>query len=423
MALPRVPSEANELSISDKNSSSDSCMSWNQLTTIIEDLDPSLVPSPSSPEAKRLVIVGDVHGHLAELKKLLQDIQFDRDHGDHLIFVGDLIVKGPDSSGVVQLAMDLGASAVRGNNEDRVLAAYAAMKRDPDLKKIADQESAPFIKDGDKAAEPQKAENGVESRDPASLKRYSADRDFSTAASLTEAQVSWLASRPLILRIPPLKGAVAPPWNAGSILVAHAGLVPSLPLEEQDQWAVMNMRTLAYLDPDAKDEAIQADLAKGVRSRVRRFIAFGDASEDEIKAKWAQWADLVDEGRGYSAIYRDGCVPQPVEGRDGDAWVDAWNRAQNAMELSEQRTVVIYGHDARAGVQINPEVEYPGETAGAPAVKGTRYAFGLDSGCVYGNQLSALVIARSSDGQGISHSIVQVNSTEVKEDNAEGKAS
>src|ERR1700761_5339138 len=46
---------------------------------------------------------------------------------DHIIFTGNLVFKGPDSKGVVDLARTLGASCVRGNHEDRTLLAYASM--------------------------------------------------------------------------------------------------------------------------------------------------------------------------------------------------------------------------------------------------------------------------------------------------------
>lgn len=42
---------------------------------------------------KRLVIVGDVHGCIGELKDLLKKVDFDK-HRDHLILTGDIVSKG-----------------------------------------------------------------------------------------------------------------------------------------------------------------------------------------------------------------------------------------------------------------------------------------------------------------------------------------
>ncbi|KAM0426008.1 hypothetical protein ACHAPT_008637 [Fusarium lateritium] len=391
--------------------------SWHAISKVVVDLDPTYIPSADpdhQSSAKRLIIVGDVHGHLPELKNLLEKVNFDRSNGDHLIFVGDLVNKGPDSAGVVQLAMDLGASAVRGNNEDRVLAAHAALKRDPDLK-IESEKPVEEVATGDKVASPPKEENTTESRDPQSLKRYSAEKDFATVALLNEEQISWLSSLPLILRIP-LKGGITPPWNAGTLLIAHAGLVPSVPLEEQDHWATMNMRSLVYPGLETEEEDIRADVLKGVRSRMRRFIALQEATDEDVKVEWERLAESIHDGHGYSGRYRDGLVGWPIESRDGDWWCVAWSRAQNSSEAPKQRTIVVYGHDAKVGLQVEPEMDIQVKQAeGDSIIKGQRYAFGLDSGCVYGNQLSAMVVERSSDG-GLSHSIVQVDCAKKKKD-------
>lgn len=67
--------------------------------------------------------IGDVHGCLTALQKLLERIRFDPAR-DRLWFVGDLINRGPDSLGVVALVRGLGARAVTlmGNHEMRALA-------------------------------------------------------------------------------------------------------------------------------------------------------------------------------------------------------------------------------------------------------------------------------------------------------------
>src|SRR4051794_20718276 len=58
--------------------------------------------------------------------RLLQKISFDK-NVDHLVLTGDMISKGPDSLGVINLARNIGASCVRGNHEDRVLLVYAEL--------------------------------------------------------------------------------------------------------------------------------------------------------------------------------------------------------------------------------------------------------------------------------------------------------
>jgi diadenosine tetraphosphatase ApaH/serine/threonine PP2A family protein phosphatase len=74
--------------------------------------------SPTHPP--RAIIVGDVHGCLAELDLLLARIG--PIAGDRLFFLGDLITKGPDSLGVVRRVRALleaypGSCCLAGNHE------------------------------------------------------------------------------------------------------------------------------------------------------------------------------------------------------------------------------------------------------------------------------------------------------------------
>lgn len=66
-------------------------------------------------------IIGDVHGCLYELQQLLQQLGNDR----QLIFVGDLVDRGPDSPGVLRTVMDLVESGralcVPGNHDVKLL--------------------------------------------------------------------------------------------------------------------------------------------------------------------------------------------------------------------------------------------------------------------------------------------------------------
>ena len=57
--------------------------------------------------------------------------------------------------------------------------------------------------------------------------------------------------------------------------------------------------------------------------------------------------------------------------------VQLWNRYQSLLPL-EERSTVIYGHDAHRGLQLE------------------KYSKGLDTGCFKGGKLSALVIDKHS---------------------------
>jgi hypothetical protein len=147
---------------------------------------------PGSP--RRVLVVGDVHGCLAELEDLLGEAGWREQ--DRLVFVGDLVAKGPDSVGVVRLARELGAEAVRGNHDERCLDWWRARR-----------EGRPEPELGD------------------SHRRV--------VAALAPEDWAWLAGRPLWLELP----------EHGAFVI-HAGLLPGLPLEAQSPFDLMNLRSI-----------------------------------------------------------------------------------------------------------------------------------------------------------------------------------
>lgn len=173
-------------------------------------------------ESVRLIIVGDVHGMLHELNALLDKVQFNEQR-DHLILAGDMIAKGPDSLGVVDLAIKLGASAVRGNHEHRIIVAHTAMSVNNGLFKVPppgdEFQRGKYYSDG-----------GTSSH------RDSKDRALATL--LGEERLQWLQNCPIILRIGRL-------GDMGEVVVVHAGLEPGVKLQEQDSYMAMNMRTIS----------------------------------------------------------------------------------------------------------------------------------------------------------------------------------
>ena len=141
---------------------------------------------------------------------------------DHLILTGDLISKGPHSPAVVDLALSLNASCVRGNHEDRVLLAHH------DMHKL--HLSSPGPREDMKLSGAQ---------DTLEEERFS-HRDYTDrqlAKSLSQRQIDYLAACPVILRVGEIRGM-------GEVSVVHAGLIPGVDLKNQDPLAAMTMRTV-----------------------------------------------------------------------------------------------------------------------------------------------------------------------------------
>jgi len=75
-----------------------------------------------------LYAIGDIHGSLESLERLMEKINPDLER-DRLLFVGDYIDRGPDSKGAIDTIMNLGCNvlSLMGNHEDMWLRASARM--------------------------------------------------------------------------------------------------------------------------------------------------------------------------------------------------------------------------------------------------------------------------------------------------------
>lgn len=142
------------------------------------------------PCSGRTLIIGDIHGCVAELKTLID--AFSPGPGDRLIAVGDLINRGPDSAEVLELARAHGIEPILGNHEIRLLRAWE--RRDPNLLKPKDEH---------------------------------------TWSQLKPADWEWISTWPHVLRIPSL--------NA---LAVHGGFAPRIPWERQDPGTVTRIQVL-----------------------------------------------------------------------------------------------------------------------------------------------------------------------------------
>ncbi|EFY99356.1 calcineurin-like phosphoesterase [Metarhizium robertsii] len=213
-------------------------------TTLAREAGAAAASPPGSISARRLIIIGDVHGLRKSLEALLTAVGFDKSQGDEVIFVGDLVNKGPDSGAVIDFAARIGARGVRGNHDDAVLRAAQRLKMGP----AGDDDD-----DGEDGNQKDKKRRSVSAR---------------TAAALSASQLDYLAALPLLLRVtvtPSLPGI-------GEIVVAHAGLVPRVPLEEQPAHAVMHMRSLRAAEGGA-------------------LVPMEEAGEQGWIAEWDAWQD------------------------------------------------------------------------------------------------------------------------------------
>lgn len=69
--------------------------------------------------------VGDIHGRLDLLERLIRRLEPELDLDDRLVFVGDYVDRGPDSKGVIDFLLNLQTQRdcvfLKGNHEDMML--------------------------------------------------------------------------------------------------------------------------------------------------------------------------------------------------------------------------------------------------------------------------------------------------------------
>ncbi|KAI7596137.1 chloride channel protein 3 [Hortaea werneckii] len=315
--------------------------------TAIKWIDPALVPGgEADPEGKRrLVFVGDIHGCKEELLELLKKMHFNT-ATDHLIPTGDVISKGPDNTGVLDELIRLKAESPRGNHEDRILEAAKAL-----LPTDLDDESLSVTSKGSK-------------------------KDRKLLKHLKRRHMQYLRDMPLMLRIPALPQVTDSSWRKDNgriteeIIVVHAGLVPHLPLKKQDPYFVMNMRSIDHITH------VPSALHQTRKGKSRPWMQI-----------WNWYNDRLARGRstkGFHLYTKEQYEAEQDEARQ--SWLDRiWGVVARSKKTVARPQVAVYGHDSKKGLQLH------------------RWSKGLDSGCVKGGQLTALVL----DAQGNTE-VVQV---------------
>jgi hypothetical protein len=142
----------------------------------------------------RSIFIGDVHSCAAELAELLAAVAVTDD--DRVYFVGDLLTRGPDPLGVLNLFRSVRGRSALGNHEQRLLAARHARQRG---------EPGPKL--------------GASHAD--------------VALQLSEDDWAVLESFPLWIDLP-----------EHDVRVVHAGVVPGVPFEAQDPWLLTHIRSI-----------------------------------------------------------------------------------------------------------------------------------------------------------------------------------
>lgn len=295
----------------------------------LKDLEGAFVPGgEADPEGKRRLVFV---GDVHGCKKELVKLLEEvgfREGMDHLVLVGDVISKGPDNVGVLDELIRLNATSVRGNHEDRIL--HAA-----------------------------KMQHGTLSTTTSSK---GLAKDIALLKSLKPHHVEYIRSMPLMLHIPTLPMALKSTNKKNSpisehILVVHAGVVPGVPFHKQDPYYVMNMRSINR------------------RTHVPSVLRASSKNERPWFDVWGWYNDRIFRKQSIENLNNALQTDEQSQAEEAKGiWTDLWKNFWGERKVRPKPQVVVYGHDSKAGLQIK------------------RWSKGLDSACVSGGELTAMVL-------------------------------
>jgi len=159
-----------------------------------------------------VVAVGDVHGCIEELKELLKTIQYNKSQM-RLVFLGDLVDRGPDPVACVRKVRELDVECIMGNHEEKHL-----RWRKHEKNRQLTGKSNP-------------------------MKPMSA-ADMLANEQLSDQDFTWMKSLPLKLNL-------GNNWWA-----VHAGCEPRLPLAKQIPAQIMRVR---FVNQDGVGQSLNPD--------------------------------------------------------------------------------------------------------------------------------------------------------------------
>jgi hypothetical protein len=202
----------------------------------------------------RTIIIGDVHGCARELADLLDLLALTSD--DCVRMVGDLVVRGPDPRGVIELVRSVGALTVLGNHEYRLLR-WREMQRGKEP--VADA--------------------------PAYDRRIMKSKQLRrTATELDDACWEYIEQIPLWLDEP-----------EHQLRVVHAGVLPGVAIEEQTRRTLLYLRSI---DAEGQgSELREAGTPWGAHYHGPPHVVFGHNANFEPQLH--AWATGIDTGCVY----------------------------------------------------------------------------------------------------------------------------
>ncbi|KAJ7639859.1 calcineurin-like phosphoesterase [Mycena polygramma] len=321
---------------------------------------------------RRVIMVGDVHGMEKPFHALLAKLSYDPS-SDVLVHVGDIVAKGSHegSMAVLSYMATNNITGVRGNHDQKVIEWRSWLNwiggLDGGKRWLREFHAKADAADADDpeawaARHIKKTKSKWAKKIPDGWKILS--DHYRVARAMSDAEYEYLLALPLALHVP-----------SAHTFIAHGGVLPSDP-----RYAPYHRRQplarVPRLPAGIKHSKAHPDKTLPLLRRLQEAAVLKDVPQNNDP-----WVTLNIRG-----VLDDHSV---TRSKDGAPWSDVWNRDisycvgfDQHMHLTRHSKTslpcypasVVYGHAAGRGLDVK------------------RWSVGLDSGCVYNNRLSSLVL-------------------------------
>ncbi|TFK40392.1 Metallo-dependent phosphatase-like protein [Crucibulum laeve] len=356
---------------------------------------------------RRVIVVGDIHGMIRPFQTLLEHISY-TPTSDVLIHVGDFITKGPHkgSMSTLQFMTTHNITGVRGNHDQKVIewrgwldwiqtlpggrSWLASTYRRWKAAERRGEKLAHWVK-GERRRSHGQAEAKWWALVPVNWVLFS--DQYKIATELSQEQMRYLLALPLKLYIP-----------SAHTFIVHAGLLPSDP-----RYPYWHGRQPLATVPRKLDGEMGVE-EHGDEGEVNATVHYMRTIQEvalltQVPQNTDPWVTLNMRGLIGDKVTRS---------KKGKPWSQVWKHDMSHCagfdyekiistktgkhSLPCYPSTVIYGHAAMRGLDIK------------------RWTLGLDSGCVYKRELTALVIGPKTRESSFSNTF---DNEEVKEDEYE----
>ncbi|KAG8962915.1 hypothetical protein FRC03_003644 [Tulasnella sp. 419] len=304
---------------------------------------------------QRIIMVGDLHGMIHSLDNLLDKLDYNSSH-DRLIHLGDITSKGPHSNELLSRFARFNTTGVRGNNDQKVIEWYSWFSWVKTHRGGAKWLRALFEENlTPKDAEKMGLWKSLKYKYPKDWE-WGGDH-FTIAKDMAPEDFHYLASLPIVLYLPTLH-----------TFMVHAGL---LPIDPQHSIHGHN-QPLAHLPkkPKLRKDGKNIEAVR-IAQELSILTDIPGNREPFIKLNMRDVHDGVPVRKG------------PAKHDDNSPWSELWNDvikrckgfdAEGRKELPCYPFTVVYSHASSRGLDLK------------------RWSKGLDTGCVNGDGLTALIL-------------------------------